>query len=82
MFGIRAAVMAIVFSLLTSRSALPVRSDESPVKSGIVAAVRVESATAYTVGFGLPRSSTFARFSPWKARPKIVLTEASDNLCE
>jgi hypothetical protein len=76
MFGIRAALMALCFALLSSTSALFARSGESPAKDCVFAAVRVNSPTAGTVGFGLSRSSTLARFSPWKARPKIVLVEA------
>jgi hypothetical protein len=42
----------------------------------------VDSSIAGAIGFSLPRSSTFTRFSPWKARPKIVLAEAYDNFRE
>jgi hypothetical protein len=76
MFGIRAALLALCFGFLSSTSSLFAQSGGSQAKDCVFAAVRVNSPTGGTVGLVLPRSSTLARFSPWKARPKIVLAEA------
>lgn len=67
-------------AFLTFPSALSSRSEPSPTKPAVSAAIRFESPIAWSVRFELARASTLARFSPWKARPKIVLAEADHDV--
>jgi hypothetical protein len=81
MFAVRAAVLAIAVSVLSPPFApATVTSASTPQGRGF-AIFELNSLIVRPV-FGLPRSSALTRFTPWKARPKIVLAEADQSLSE
>ena len=82
MLAVRAAILALVFGLLTSHSTFFSASTKSPAKDGVFAAFRLDSSAVRPVVVELPGSSTLAHFAPWKARPKIVLVEANYQFSE
>ena len=82
MFCTRAAILALIVGFLSSLSALSGRLDDSPANQAVFAAVESNSSIVPTVGIKFPHSSTLARFSPWKARPNIVLAEANNEFHE
>ncbi len=82
MFAIRPAIAVILLSLCHSPSAFAAESTESPASGAVFATARVCSSIACPVGLAFPRSSSLARFAPWKARPKIVLEETNHQFRE
>jgi hypothetical protein len=81
-FPIRAVILAIVFGFLSSALAFSARYGQFRGGEAHCAAYQVDSSAACPVAFGLPRSSSLARFIPWKARPKIVLAETDQQFAD
>jgi hypothetical protein len=75
MFAIRAALLALFLSLFSSSAALSARSSASSAKDSVFAALPRDASIVCSVDVGIPHASTWTRFTPWKARPKIVLLE-------
>jgi hypothetical protein len=82
MLAIRAAILGVLFGLQGSSSIFFNAPAASPAKDGVFAASQPDSPVICPVVFKLPCSSTLARFTPWKARPKIVLVEANHQFSE
>ena len=82
MLAVRAAIFALLLGLLSSHSIFFRSSTTSPAKDGVFAVFRLDSSLVRPVVVGLLNSSTVSRFSPWKARPKIVLMEADHQFLE
>jgi hypothetical protein len=82
MLAVRATILALLFGLLTSHSTFFRASTTSPAKDGVVAAFRLDPSSVRPVVVEFPRLSTLARFTPWKARPKIVLVEANNQFSD
>ena len=83
MIAVRAALLATVLCVLGQPLAPASLMDVSASKNRSTAStLRLSSLMVRPVGLGLPRSSTFTRFTAWKARPKIVLGETDQRLPE
>jgi hypothetical protein len=83
MIAVRAALVAIALCVLNQPLAPRSVTDSSPSRDRSNATTfRLNSVTLRPVGFGLARSSSWTRFTAWKARPKIVLGESDQRLPE
>ncbi len=82
MLAVRAAILALSFGLLSSPAKFHTAPSATSTSDSVRAVFRNDSSFACQIAVGLPRSSEMARFSPWKARPKIVLAEANQQFSE
>ena len=80
MFAGRSAMLIVAVCLLASapvHGGRPVES--SSMRTDAVSAYQLESSTGWLLARA-PRSTTLAQFTPWRARPKILLGETDHNL--
>ena len=83
MFAVRAAILAVLLGLLSSPSTIraPHQTDVSSERS-CLCVVPARFADRPPGLFSASALVDVSRFSPWKARPKIVLAEADHRLSE
>jgi hypothetical protein len=82
MFAARSAMLVLALNLLISPAALCGSSGESPGKDRFITSCHFDRSAAGLVVLRLPHSTTVCRFTPWKARPKIVLGATDSQFAE
>jgi hypothetical protein len=80
MITVRAVISAAAFCVMSSPFVPDALNSCSPRASHASAIFQFNSGIARPMSVGLPQSSTLTRFTPWKARPKIVLGESDQRL--
>jgi hypothetical protein len=82
MLAARSAILLVALNLVVSPAALCGSSGESPRKDCLITSSHFDPSVARLIVARLPHSSGIACFTPWKARPKIVMGETHSPLAE
>jgi hypothetical protein len=80
--AIRAAILALTMGLLVLPIAPAGATRQSQARAHDCASYRPNTVVVPASLSGLERSSTLARFAPWKARPKMLPGESNDQLSD